>query len=54
MNFFTTKFMKIRWYLLFFGSFARLFKNKLSTCGSKLNFRFLSMRDVEFFCWKGV
>jgi hypothetical protein len=34
MNFFTPKFMIIRWYLSFFGSFARNLENKLSTCGS--------------------
>jgi hypothetical protein len=33
VNFFTSKFMIIRWYVLFFGSFARHFENKLSTCG---------------------
>jgi hypothetical protein len=31
MNFFTPKFMKIRWCLIFWGSFARHFGNKLST-----------------------
>jgi hypothetical protein len=29
-------------------------ENKLSTCGSNLNFRLLSMSDVEFFCLKLV
>jgi hypothetical protein len=54
VNFFTPKFMIIRWNLLFFGSFAKHLKNKLSICGSNLNFKFVSMSDVEFFCLKGV
>jgi hypothetical protein len=45
VNFFIPKFMIIRWYLLFFASFARHLGNKLSTCGSNLNFRFLSMLE---------
>jgi hypothetical protein len=54
MNFFTLKFMIIRWYLLFFGSFARHLEEKLSTCGSNLNFRLVSMSDIEFLCLKWV
>jgi hypothetical protein len=42
--------MIIRWYLIFFGSFAR----HLKTCDPNLNFRLVSMSDVEFFCLKGV
>jgi hypothetical protein len=48
------KFMIIRLYLHFFGSFARHLESKLSTCGSNLNFRLVSMSDSEFFCLKGV
>jgi hypothetical protein len=54
VNFFILKFMIIRWYLLFFGSFARHLENKLSTCESNLDFRLVSMSDVDFFCLKGV
>jgi hypothetical protein len=38
----------------FFLVFAKHFGNKLSTCGSNLNFRLVSMSDVELFCLKGV
>jgi hypothetical protein len=31
----------------FFGSFARQLENKLSTYGSNLNFKVVSMSDVE-------
>jgi hypothetical protein len=55
VNFFFPKFMIIRWYLLFFGSFARHLESKLSTFGSNLKFRFLvSMSDIEFLCLKWV
>jgi hypothetical protein len=46
--------MILRLYLLFFGSFARNLKNKLSTCGSNFNFRLVNMSDIEFFCLKGL
>jgi hypothetical protein len=46
--------MIIRWYLLFFGSFARHLENKLNTCGPNLNFKLVSMNDVELFCLKGI
>jgi hypothetical protein len=46
--------MIIRWYLLVFGSFARHLVNKLNTYGSNLNFRLVSMSDIEFFCLKGI
>jgi hypothetical protein len=37
VNFFTSKFMIIRWYSFYFESFAMNFENKLSICGSNLN-----------------
>jgi hypothetical protein len=49
MNFFTPKLMKIRWSSLFFGSFAPHFQIKLSIQGSNLNFRFVSMSELELF-----
>jgi hypothetical protein len=54
MNFFTPKLMKIRWYFLFFGSFAHHFQIKLSIHGSNLNSRFVSMSELELFLLIGV
>jgi hypothetical protein len=54
VNFFTPKFMIIRWYFFFLGSFARSLENRLSTCHTYLNFRLVSMSDVEYFYLKGV
>jgi hypothetical protein len=54
VNFLTPKFIIIRWYLFYFGSFTPYFQIKLCTCGSNFNFRLLSMNDVGFFCLKGV
>jgi hypothetical protein len=53
VNFFTPKFMIFRWYLLSFGSSARNLENKLNTCGSKLNFRLVSMSDTKKIYLKG-
>jgi hypothetical protein len=54
MNFFTPKLMKIRWSSLFFGSFVPHFQIKLSIQGSNLNFRFVSMNELELFLLMGV
>jgi hypothetical protein len=54
MNFFTPKFMKIRWSSLFFGSFATHFRIKLSTHGSNFNSIFVIMSELEFFLLMGV
>jgi hypothetical protein len=54
MNFFSLKFIIIRWYLLLFGSFARHLENKLSTCGPNLNFKLVCVSDIEFFCLKRI
>ena len=49
MNFFTPKLMKIRWSSLFLRFFALYFQIKLSIHGSNLNFRFVSMSELELF-----
>jgi hypothetical protein len=49
VNFFTPKLMKIRWFSLFFGSFATHFQIKLSIHGSNLNSMFVIMSELEFF-----
>jgi hypothetical protein len=54
VNFFTPKLMKIRWYSLFFGSFAPHFQIKSSTHGSNLNSRFVIMTELELFFLMGV
>jgi hypothetical protein len=54
VNFITLKFMKIRWYSTFFGSFAHHFQIKLSAHGLNLNSIFVSMNELEFFLLKGV
>jgi hypothetical protein len=54
INFFSPKFMKLRWYSFFFGSFAHHFQTKLSTHGSNLNFVFVSKNELEFFLLMGV
>jgi hypothetical protein len=41
--------MKIKWYFFLFGSFTHHFQNKLSTHGLDINFRFVSMSEVELF-----
>jgi hypothetical protein len=46
--------MKIRWYYLFFGSFAPHFQIKLSIHGSNFNSRFVSMSDLKLFLLRGV
>jgi hypothetical protein len=46
--------MKIRWSSLSFGSFAPHFQIKLSTHGSNLNSRFVSMSELELFLLTGV
>jgi hypothetical protein len=42
------KFMKIRWYISFLGSFAHHVYIMLSTHGSDFNFRFVNTNEVEF------
>jgi hypothetical protein len=54
MNFFTPKLMKIRWSSFFGESFASHFQIKLSTHGSNLNSRFVSMSELELFLLIGV
>jgi hypothetical protein len=54
MNFFTPKLMKIRWFSLFFGSFAPHFQIKLSTYGSILNSIFVIMSELKFFLFTRV
>jgi hypothetical protein len=54
VNFFTPKLMKIRWFFLFFGTFAHHFQIKLSTHGSNLDSRFVSMSELELFLLTGV
>jgi hypothetical protein len=49
VNFFTPKLMKIRWSLLFFGSFAPYFQIKLNTHCSNLNSIFVIMSELELF-----
>jgi hypothetical protein len=49
VNFFTPKLMKIRWFSLFFGSFAPHFQVKLSIHASNGNSRFVSMSELELF-----
>jgi hypothetical protein len=49
VNFFTPKLMKTTWSSLLFGSFAPHFKIKLSTNGSNLNSKFVTMRELELF-----
>jgi hypothetical protein len=49
VNFFTPKFMKIRWYFFFWGSFAHHFQIKLNIHGSNLNSIFVIMSELEFF-----
>jgi hypothetical protein len=46
--------MIIKYYLLFFGSFARNLENKLSTHDSNPNFRLVRLSGVEFFFLEGV
>jgi hypothetical protein len=45
--------MKIRWSSLFWGSFAPHFQIKLSIHASNLNFRFVSMSELELFLLTG-
>jgi hypothetical protein len=54
MNFFSLKFIIIRWYILIFGYFERHLENKLSTCGPNLNFKLVCVSDIEFFCLKRI
>jgi hypothetical protein len=54
MSFFTPKLMKIRWFSLFFGSFAHYFQIELSIHGSNCNSRFVSMSELELFLLTGV
>ena len=54
MKFFTPKLMKIRWFSLFFGSFAPHFQIKLSIHASNFNSRFVSMSELELFLLTGV
>jgi hypothetical protein len=49
VNFFTPKLMKIKWFSLFFGSFASHFQIKLSTYGSNLNSIFVIISELIFF-----
>jgi hypothetical protein len=46
--------MKIRCSSLIFGSFAPYFQIKLSIHGLNLNFRFVSMSELELFLLMGV
>jgi hypothetical protein len=49
VNFFTPKLIKIRWFSLFFGSFAPHFQIRLSTNDSNLNSIFVIMSELELF-----
>jgi hypothetical protein len=53
VNFFTPKLMKIRWSLLFIGSFAPHFQIKLSIHASNFNSIFVSMSELELFLLTG-
>jgi hypothetical protein len=46
--------MKIRWFSLFFGSFASHFQIKLSIHASNFNSRFVCMSELELFLLTGV
>jgi hypothetical protein len=46
--------MKIRWFFLFFGSFAPHFQIKLSKHGSNLDSIFVIMSELIFFLLTGV
>jgi hypothetical protein len=48
VNFFTPKFMKIRWSSLFFGSLAPHFKIKFSIPGSNFKSIFVIMNELKF------
>jgi hypothetical protein len=52
--FFTPKLMKIRWFFLFFGSFAPHFQIKLSTYGLNLKSIFVIMSELKLFLLMGV
>jgi hypothetical protein len=54
VNFFTPKFMKIKWYSLFWGPFAPHFQIKLSIHASNFNSRFVSMSELELLLLTGV
>jgi hypothetical protein len=54
VNFFTPKLIKIRWSILFFGSFAPHFQIKLSIHGSNLNPILVIMSELKFFLLMGV
>jgi hypothetical protein len=46
--------MIIKWYSFFLGAFVRHLENKLSTCGSNLNFRLVSMSVIKKICLKEI
>jgi hypothetical protein len=54
VNFFALKLMKIRWFSLFFGSFASHFQIKLSIYASNFNSRFVRMSELELILLTGV
>jgi hypothetical protein len=49
VNFFTPNLMKIRWFSLFFGSFAPHFQIKFNIHASNFNSIFVSISELELF-----